>query len=341
MFRSKLPLLVLLFWLFGALIAFAQRGPQTQCSSQVDIQVHVTYADERPASQQLRVDLLDASGVSAMEAFTNDSGQTHFRIMGCGNFRVKVSGIGIEEAVSDEVQINPNDRFKPVYVQVHPTSDSDPNSNSKPGNRAMTSASELKIPSAARKSFEKGLEAFQQKDYKKAVDLFRKATVTYPEYDGAYDNLGVALMNLGQTGEARAAFEHAVRLNDKNPDADRNYSRLLISDEQYVAAKELLQKALMVEPRAPSSLILLAIAQLRTGDYDGALRSALQIHQVSHEGYAVAHYLAGRAFENKHELQNATTEYQMYLRESPNGPEAGQVRAGLARVSANAQAVPQ
>lgn len=341
MFRSKLPLLVLLFWLFGALIAFAQRGPQTQCSSQVDIQVHVTYADERPASQQLRVDLLDASGVSAMEAFTNDSGQTHFRIMGCGNFRVKVSGIGIEEAVSDEVQINPNDRFKPVYVQVHPTSDSDSNSNSKPGNRAMTSASELKIPSAARKSFEKGLEAFQQKDYKKAVDLFRKATVTYPEYDGAYDNLGVALMNLGQTGEARAAFEHAVRLNDKNPDADRNYSRLLISDEQYVAAKELLQKALMVEPQAPSSLILLAIAQLRTGDYDGALRSALQIHQVSHEGYAVAHYLAGRAFENKHELQNATTEYQMYLRESPNGPEAGQVRAGLARVSANAQAVPQ
>jgi tetratricopeptide (TPR) repeat protein len=205
----------------------------------------------------------------------------------------------------------------------------------------MTSASELKIPSAARKSFEKGLEAFQQKDYKKAVDLFRKATVTYPEYDGAYDNLGVALMNLGQTGEARAAFEHAVRLNDKNPDADRNYSRLLISDEQYVAAKELLQKALMVEPQAPSSLILLAIAQLRTGDYDGALRSALQIHQVSHEGYAVAHYLAGRAFENKHEFQNATTEYQMYLRESPNGPEAGQVRAGLARVTTGTQAAPE
>ena len=36
-----------------------------------------------------------------------------------------------------------------------------------------------------------------------------------------------ALMNLGRTDEARAAFEHAVQLNDKNPDADRNYSRLL------------------------------------------------------------------------------------------------------------------
>jgi tetratricopeptide (TPR) repeat protein len=148
-------------------------------------------------------------------------------------------------------------------------------------------------------------------------------------------------MNLGQADKARAAFEHAVQLNDKNADADRNYSRLLISGKQYGAAKELLQKALMVEPQDPSSLTLLAIAQLKTGDYDGALQSALKVHNLSHEGYAVAHYVAGRAFENKHELQNATTEYQTYLRESPNGPEANQVRASLARVTANAKATPQ
>jgi Flp pilus assembly protein TadD len=340
MFRSKLAILVLLFSLFATLTTFAQRGSRAQ-SNQVEIQVHVTYPDERPAPKQLRVDLMDASGITAMEAFTDDSGQVHFYITGSGSFRVKVSGIGIEETVSDGVQINPDDRFKPVYVQVHPTSDADSGSQSKPGNRAMTSASDLKIPSTARKWLEKGLQAFQQKDYKKAADLFQKAIVIYPEYDAAYDNLGVALMNLGRTAEARTAFQHAVQLNDKNPDADRNYSRLLISDEQYVAAKDLLQKALTVEPQAPSSLVLLAIAQLRTGDYDGALHSALTVHQVSHEGYAVAHYIAGRAFENKQELQNATTEYKMYLRESPNGPEASQVRAGLARVSANAQAAPE
>ena len=338
MFRSKSALLVLLFSLLVASIAFAQRGSESQLN-QVEIQVHVTYPNGRPAPQLLRVDLMDSSGVSAMETFTNDLGEAHFHITGSGDFQVKVSGMGIEEAVSDEVQITQQDHFRPVYVQVHATSDPDP--NSKPGNVAITSASQLKIPSAARKSFEKGLEAFQEKDYKKAADLFQKATVTYPEYDAAYDNLGVALMNLGQTGEARAAFAHAVQLNDKNPDADRNYSRLLLSDEQYGAAKELLQKALMVQPQDPSSLILLAIAQLRTGDYDGALHSALTVHHVSHEGYAVAHYLAGRAFENKHQLKNATTEYQMYLRESPNGPEASQVRAGLARVSTNAQGEPQ
>ena len=337
MFRSKSVLLVVVFWLFVASVAFAQRGSKP--STQVEIQVRVTYPNEHSAPQQLRVDLLSSTGATVMQTFTDDLGQAAFSGQLIGNFRVKVSGMDIDDAVSDLVQITQGDRFTLVYVQVHPKADR--GSNSKPGNASITSAAQLKIPSAARKSFDKGMEALQQKDYKKAADLFQKATTAYPEYDAAYDNLGVALMNLGQAEKARAAFERAVQLNDKNPDADRNYSRLLINDKQYVAAKELLQKALMVEPQEPSALILLAIAQLMTGDFDGALQNSQKVPNLSHEGYAIAHYIAGRAFENKHELENATKEYQTYLRESPNGPEANQVRASLARVTANAQAAPQ
>ncbi len=337
MFRPKSIIYTLLFLLCLTSIASAQRGSRPQPTGS-EIQVRVTYPNERPAPQQLRVDLLNSSGTSVMETFTDDLGQADFRVTGSGNFRVKVSGIGIETVISEPMQIGDSDRFQQVYLQVHPTSD--PESNSKTDHGAMTSASELKIPSGARKSFEKGLEALQQKDYKKAVDLFQKAAIAYPEYDAAYDNLGVALMNLGQPDKARAAFEQAVRLNDKNADADRNYSRLLINDKEYVAAKELLQKALMVEPQDPSSLTLLAIAQLQTGDYDGALQSALKVHKLSHEGYAVAHYIAGSVFERKHELANATTEYQMYLRESPDGPQANQARAALTRITASANATP-
>jgi Tfp pilus assembly protein PilF len=340
MLRSKSALLAFLFSLLIASCAFAQRSSRSQ-PTEVEIQVRVTYPNEQPAPQQLRVDLLNSSGIPVMQTLTNDMGKADFHVVGSGDFRIKVSGMGIQDAISELVQIADSDRSKQVYVQVHSTSD--PDSNSKPGNGAMTSASQLRILPAAGKSFDKGVEALQQKDYKKAADFFEKATTAYPQYDAAYDNLGVAYMSLGQADKARTAFEHAVQLNDKNADADRNYSRLLISDKEYVAAKGLLQKALMVEPQDPSTLTLLAITQLKTGDYDGALQSAMKVHSASHEGYAVAHYVAGRAFENKHEPENATTEYQMYLRESPNGPEAEQVRASLARVTAHnqAQATPQ
>jgi superkiller protein 3 len=205
----------------------------------------------------------------------------------------------------------------------------------------MASASQLKVPLAARKSFDKGVEALQRKEYSRAVDSFQKATVAYPQYDAAFDNLGVALMNMGQIEQARAAFQRAVQLNDKNADADRNYARLLIGDKQYAAAKDFLQKALIVDPQDPSSLTLLAVTQFKTGDYDGALESAMKVHKISHEGYAIAHYVAGRAFENKHEYENAATEYQLYLQESPNGPEAAQVRTSLARVTSTAKATPE
>jgi tetratricopeptide (TPR) repeat protein len=337
MFRLKSIVPALLFLLFLSSSAYAQRGSRSQPSG-AQIQVRVTYPNERPAPQQLRVDLLNSSGTVVMQTFTDDLGQADFRVTGSGNFRVKVSGMGIETAISEQMQIGDSDRFQQVYLQVHPTSD--PESNASIDNGAMTSASQLKIPPGARKLFDKGVEALRQKDYRKAADLFAKATAAYPEYDAAYDNMGVAFVNLGQPDKARAAFQHAVKLNDKNADADRNYSRLLISDEQYATAKELLQKALMVEPQDPSSLSLLALAQLETGDYDGALQSALKVHKVSHEGYAVIHYVAGRAFESKNELENASTEYQMYLRESPDGPQANQARAALARITASAKATP-
>ena len=109
MVRSKSALRVLWFWLFVALVAFAQRGSRS-LPNQVETQVQVTYLNERPAPQLLRVELLNSSGVSAMETLTNDLGQAHFRIMGQGNFRVKVSGMGIEDAVSDDVQIAEDDR---------------------------------------------------------------------------------------------------------------------------------------------------------------------------------------------------------------------------------------
>ena len=72
-----------------------------------------------------------------------------------------------------------------------------------------------------------------------------------------------------------------------------------------------------------------------------ALQNALKVHQLPHEGYAVAHYVAGRAYELKQQYQKATAEYETYLRESPDGPEARQVRNALARVTAMAGTKPQ
>jgi len=144
----------------------------------------------------------------------------------------------------------------------------------------------------------------------------------------------VMYFQTNQAEKARAAFEKSVALNEKNADADRNLARILINDGTFTRAQDLLKKSLLVEPLNPVTLTLLCVAQAQSGDADGALATARKTHQLPHEGYPLVHYIAGRALEQKGNPQQAYTEYETYLSESPNGAEAQQVRSALAHLTA-------
>jgi Flp pilus assembly protein TadD len=341
MCRLRSASLALLVSILATSVAFAQgRFAQPVVT---EIQVRVSYGNEQRVGQQVQIDLLNGQGIPVGQTFTDSEGQAVFHITGGGVYRARASGADIEQTVSDAVNVESTDRIALIWMHVKQKAGADNSTNASSPNttRATTTANELRIPADAKKSFMKGMDALYRHDYQKAIEQFEKATAAYPQYDAAYDNLGVTYMQLGQTGKARDAFERAVQLNDKNADAERNYARLLITGQEYVRAIELLNKALIIGPQDPASLTLIAIAQLRTGDLDAALQNALKVHQLQHEGYALAHYVAGRAYEVKQQYPKATAEYEAYLRESPNGPEARQVHAALARVTASASTAPQ
>ena len=337
MCRLRFACLALLVSISGCSLASAQEHPLSTPNTICRIQVRVAYGDERPVGQRIRLELLNAQGVLVEQTFTDGEGQATFQITGGGTYRAQASGPDIEQTVSELVDIQPGDQMSMIWLHVQPKTSATGVVTSKTGsNRTTTTANELRVPADAKKLFLKGMEALYRHDYRNAAEQFEKATVVYPQYDAAYDNLGATYMQLGETDKARAAFERAVQLNDKNADAERNYARVLLTDQNYARAIELLTKALAMAPQDPASLTLLAMAQLRTGDLDAALQNALKVHQLQHQGYAVAHYVAGRAYELKQQYSKATAEYETYLREDPNGPEARQVRSGLVRVTASA-----
>jgi hypothetical protein len=47
----------------------------------------------------------------------------------------------------------------------------------------------------------------------------------------------------------------------------------------------------------------------------------------------VVHYIAGEVLEEKHQNGDAINEYNLYLKEAPNGPEAAQAKTAMARLS--------
>ncbi len=308
-------------------------------NASVEILVRVTLPDDRSAGDQIRVELVSDMGVPVGDMFTDSEGRVAFRVTSGGTYEVRVSGSPIEGRTTESVRIEDMDKSRTVYVRVKPHSDATATST-KSNAPPVTSAAELRIPADARKAFHKGMEAWQRNDYPKAAEHFEKAVALYPQYDTALNNLGVMYYHMGQSEKARAAFEHSVALNDKNADADRNLARILIHEGNYPRAEELLKKSLMVEPLNPVSLTLICVAEIQTGDDDAALATARKVHQLPHEGYSLVHDIAGQAYEHKGQPQNAYIEYETYLKEDPNGAEAGQVKNALARLTASNRANP-
>ena len=351
-------------WLFPLIFAAIPLHSQRQEPQQgpTNLQVYVVLDDNRPAGEHLQVELMSSSGIPVAQAFTDNSGRTLVQAPGSGGYTVRVSGDGIQKGASESVEVVPCPMVqctRTVFVRTKAVAGAADGSAGTQGtgkkgkgmesaakapNGAITSAAELRIPASARKAFDEGMTAWQKRDYKQAAEKFEKSVADYPQYDTAYNNLGVMYAHLGENEKSLAAFKRAVELNDKNADADRNLARLLIRQKDYPQAEELLKKALSVQAPDATTLTMLAISEVQDGKPEEALKDAQKVHALPHEGYAVVHYIAGEVLEEKHQTTEAVAEYNLYLKEAPSGNEAPLVKNALQRLSsptASAAPAPQ
>jgi len=314
-------------------VAVAQSVPRGVGT--IEIQVRVTYQGTNTPAKQVKVELLSLSEIPLQQKFTDAQGRVSFVVdvdRPPLEFRVRASGQGIEESVSDHVRFERRveaGSSRIVDLEVKSTGEPQPQTTT-----AVTSVAEAQIPKKARNAFHDGLTAWQKKDWQQAAANFQKATELYPQYDDAFNYLGMVYAHLSQPEKSRAAFETAVKLNDKNASADRNLAGILLNEHDYRRAAELAQKSVAVDPSNAFALTVLAIAELQMGDLDSAFRYAHQAHATPHEGYALCHYIAGTALERNRDPKGAKFEYELYLRETPDGPEAAKVKQALVRLAA-------
>ncbi len=97
-----------------------------------------------------------------------------------------------------------------------------------PGN-AFVSASDLGVPSRARKEFDKANELIGKQDLGQAIQKLNKAISIYPAYAVAYNNLGVIYSRLEDPVREREALQKAISLNDHFALAYVNLGRMNIA----------------------------------------------------------------------------------------------------------------
>jgi len=295
----------------------------------VELVVQIFYQGEQhPAGAWLTVQLLDGFGTPEGEQATDQEGMVRFRTIS-GIHRLRIIGPGILEYNGTiDIENVEARRFEIVRVRRKPDAAPVPRSG-----EGTVPAARLNVPTNAGKEFEKGTQALGRKDWTEAKTHFEKAIALYPDYDLAYNGLGIVTMELGDVEGARRAFEKAISLNQNFTPAYRNLGRILFAERKYAEAEVLLAKSLEGEPLNPWALTFLAYAQLLTHKFDKAIVNARKVHALPHDRFANAHVVAAKALEATGQPEQALVEYQLYLKEDPNGPNAARAREAVARIS--------
>jgi tetratricopeptide (TPR) repeat protein len=320
--RAPLPLLLLLALAWPAA---AQRPNINQTAT---LKVRLYFENGRPVQQQLLVRLTDALGNTVSDAYSDTQGRAEFNGLNPGDYRLKVSGLGAEDTTSNTFSIMRGEGLHFETVDVKAKAEAGDASSGAPG--GTVSAADLNVPDKAKKEFDKGTAALGRNDLAEAKAHFEKAVQIYPQYAGAYNNLGIVAMKAGDHDAATAAFQQAIHINSHYSRAYINLARLLLPDRKYSEAENMLNLALTTEPLNAEALTLLANVELQTGHYDQAAATAAKAHSVPHDGFAIVHIVAAVADENRHLPQEAAAQYAAYLKEAPDGPAAPRARAALA-----------
>lgn len=281
------------------------------------VQIEVTYEDGREKVEFAEVELSDAMGTStAMDRKdTNKDGRVEFQSY-TGRHRVRIRGAGIVTYDGD-FEILPGESYHVERIRVKRSPVAGASGSPVSG---VTNAARFSIPDEARKEYEKGRELLSKQKWEEARRHFQTVIIIAPKFDLGHYYMGVAALQLKDITAARASLEKAVTLNDKFAEAQRTYARMLMPEKEYAKIADLLAKSLSVEPDNTWALLNLAFAQLQLQKFGDAQLHAQRVHNFKHEGMANAHMIAAYAFDAQGKKSEAISEFRLYLKEDPKGP---------------------
>jgi len=118
-----------------------------------------------------------------------------------------------------------------------------------------------------------GAEALIQKRFDAAFSEFRKSLMVYPNSPGAWANLGVLYVRLGDYGYAESAYLQALNVNPSDHSALANLTALYLKEGKHELAEQYEKKVRYYEQHNPYYHYALAQRAYRAHDLDGAIRA--------------------------------------------------------------------
>jgi Tfp pilus assembly protein PilF len=198
------------------------------------------------------------------------------------------------------------------------------------------SVTSLLVPNDARKEFEKGDKDAHTNHLDSARQHLEKATGEYDKYAAAWNELGTLYATAKESQKSQQAFEKAIAADPHYIPPYLGLAQLELQNQQYGPAVETAGKALELDPSIGDANFIQAIGNFKLNRLDAAEKSAQMAEKGPHQDMSDLHALHATILLQKQDYSNAAAQIRAYLKESPQGRFADQMKKDLQGIEQSA-----
>ena len=188
------------------------------------------------------------------------------------------------------------------------------------------------IPFRARSSYDKAMKALDQPNYAEAASQLEASVQASPKFTEAWHALGVIDERLNKMAEARDAYEHAIKSNNKFVRVYITLARLCLKTKDWDCASKAAADGEKVDLKHlyPELYLHQAVAQYERKDLaaaEASVQEAIRLDPLHH--LPREEYVLGRILEAKGDAGAAREHMNNYLKLDPAPPDLDLLKGHL------------
>lgn len=327
--RHKLlsALLLAVLMLFSAGVTLAQGDPMLKKGGKFIIFGDLSVAGAEEKALTFTIKLVFRRGATVDRQTVGGSGRYQFTNIDLGEYEIVVE-FENNEVWREQVKLTGMEgRFRQDIALEW--------KSGAPAGKAARAATVSSEDVYARKGankgrFEKAQEAFDKKEYDKAVTFFTQIVTDDPQDFQAWTELGTVYLVQKNSAEAEKAYLRAIEVRPTFFLALLNLGRLRLRQKSFDGAITVLEQAVTVQPSSADANYLLgdAYLQVKKGSKGvGYLNEALKLDPV---GKADAHLLLAALYNGAGLKGKAAAEYEAFLKVKPDYADRKKLEAYIA-----------
>jgi tetratricopeptide (TPR) repeat protein len=170
-------------------------------------------------------------------------------------------------------------------------------------------------------NFNRGKKYFEEGNYEKAVEAFKRAVNKYPKRDDTYFYLGYSYSALGQSKPAIEAFQKVLDLDAKHFTALFNLGNAYADEGQYEKAIESYHRVTTLQANVPRVYYNMGVAYIELNRSEDAVKAFREATRLRAD-HAMAYYNLGILYGTAGDYEEAAKAFRQALALKMKGVEA-------------------